>query len=210
MFITLEGIEGSGKTTQIGYISAFLRQHGHDCVVTREPGGTPIGRKIRSILLDPDSKGMAHLTELCLYLADRKEHLHKLIQPALRQQKIVICDRYSDATAVYQGYARGIDLELIQLLHRCICEDVKPDLTLLLDLPPEIGLARAWAQISEGDRSDAETRFEKKALAFHQKVRQGYLELARMESERFHIIEAHHDKQQVRDDILAVLSPMIS
>ena len=210
MFITLEGIEGSGKTTQISYITEYLRSRGRECIVTREPGGTPIGRKIRSILLDPDSKGMAHLTELCLYVADRKEHLHKLIQPALRQKKIVICDRFSDATVVYQGYARGIDMNLIHSMHRSICGDVKPDLTFLLDLPPETGLARAWKQINAGNRSDAETRFEQKTLAFHHKVRQGYLDLARLEAERFHVIKANRDKQQVREDILAVISSMIA
>ena len=210
MFITLEGIEGSGKTTQIAYLAEFLREGGRDCIVTREPGGTPIGQKIRSILLDPESKGMAHLTELLLYVADRNEHLKKLIQPALDQEKIVISDRFSDATVVYQGFVRGIDLQFIKQLHENILGGFKPDLTLLLDLPPEIGLQRAWSQIHAGNRSDAETRFENKTLAFHRKVRQGYLELARLDAERFRIIEAHHEKMRVRDDIFAAVSAKIA
>lgn len=206
MFITLEGIEGSGKTTQINNISRFLENKGHNCVITREPGGTKIGRKIRSILLDPENKGMEPMAELLLYFSDRVQHVKKLIQPALSEGKTVICDRYFDATLVYQGYARGLDIKLITRLHELILEGLKPDITLLLDLSPETGLARAWEQIGNGSRSGDETRFEKEALSFHKKIRAGYLELARLEPQRFRVIDASQEKNKVQMDIEKVLA----
>ncbi len=206
MFITLEGIEGSGKTTQINNISRFLENKGHNCVITREPGGTKIGRKIRSILLDPENKGMEPMAELLLYFSDRVQHVKKLIQPALSEGKTIICDRYFDATLVYQGYARGLDIKLITRLHELILEGLKPDITLLLDLSPETGLARAWEQIGNGSRSGDETRFEKEALSFHKKIRAGYLELARLEPQRFRVIDASQGKNKVQMDIEEVLA----
>ncbi|MDX2439879.1 MAG: dTMP kinase, partial [Desulfobacterales bacterium] len=157
MFITLEGIEGSGKTTQINNIDRFLEKKGHDCVITREPGGTKIGRKIRSILLDPENKGMEPMAELLLYFSDRVQHVETVINSALSEGKTVICDRYFDATLVYQGYARGLDMKLITRLHELVLEGLKPDITFLLDLSPEIGLSRAWKQIDNGSRTGDET-----------------------------------------------------
>ena len=206
MFITLEGIEGSGKTTQINHINRFLKNRGHDCVVTREPGGTRIGEKIRSILLDPESKGMEPMTELLLYFSDRVQHVNQLINPALAEGKTVICDRYFDATLVYQGYARGLDIKLIARLHELVLKGLKPDITLLLDVLPEIGLSRAWKQIDSGSRTGDETRFEKEALSFHQKIRAGYLELARLEPQRFRVIDASEDKNKVQLAIEKVLA----
>jgi len=206
MFLTLEGIEGSGKTTQINNICRFLENKGHNCVITREPGGTKIGRKIRSILLDPENKGMEPMAELLLYFSDRVEHVKKLIKPALAEGKTVICDRYFDATLVYQGYARGLDIKLITQLHELVLEGLKPDITLLLDLSPETGLSRAWEQIGNGSRSGDETRFEKEALSFHEKIRGGYLELARLEPQRFRVIDASQEKNKVQMDIEKVLS----
>jgi len=206
MFLTLEGIEGSGKTTQINNICRFLENKGHNCVITREPGGTKIGRKIRSILLDPENKGMEPMAELLLYFSDRVEHVKKLIKPALAGDKTVICDRYFDATLVYQGYARGLDIKLITQLHDLVLEGLKPDITLLLDLSPETGLSRAWEQIGNGSRSGDETRFEKEALSFHEKIRAGYLELARLEPQRFRVIDASQEKNKVQMDIEKVLS----
>ncbi len=206
MFITLEGIEGSGKTTQIPYIVDFLNQNGRACVVTREPGGTQIGEKIRSILLDSTSCAMDPLTELLLYMADRAQHLHELVYPAIRAGKTVVCDRFFDATVVYQGYARGLDVEWIKSLHRLILNDIRPDLTLLLDLPPEIGLSRAWKAVHSGDRTAGETRFEQEAITFHQKVREGYLTLSLAEPERFSVIDASQTQENVRKDIIKVLS----
>ncbi len=206
MFITLEGIEGSGKTTQAGYIVQYLQEQGLACVATREPGGTRIGDKIRTILLDPESKDMDPSTELLLYTADRAQHIMEVIAPNLAAGKIVLCDRYYDATIVYQGYARGLDTDLIQRLHRLLFADLKPDITILLDLPPAVGLARAWKQIKNGTRTDIETRFEKETIAFHEKVRSGYLELAQLEPERFRIIDAAKDENRVRENIINTLS----
>ena len=206
MFLTLEGIEGSGKTTQINNIYRFLENKGHNCVITREPGGTKIGRKIRSILLDPENKGMEPMAELLLYFSDRVEHVKKIIEPALAEGKTVICDRYFDATLVYQGYARGLDIKLIARLHELVLEGLKPDITLLLDLSPETGLSRAWEQIGNGSRSGDETRFEKEAISFHEKIRAGYLELARLEPHRFRVIDASQDKNKVQMGIEEVLA----
>jgi len=206
MFITLEGIEGSGKTSQIRYIAKFLEENGHDCILTREPGGTGIGGKIRAILLNPDNGDMAQHAELLLYMADRAQHVHTLIKPALDAGKTVVCDRFMDATLVYQGYARGLDVDLVHKLHRMILGSLVPDITFLLDLAPETGLARAWRQIEKGERTDSEARFEKETLAFHEKIRSGYLALARKEKGRFRIIDAGLSESRVRQEIIDVLS----
>ena len=209
MFITLEGIEGSGKTTQAKHMVNFLQDKGIDCVLTREPGGTRIGKKIRSILLDPVSKDMSPLTELLLYNADRAQHVSELVGPSLAAGKTVICDRYFDATWVYQGFTRGIDIELVSRLHQLIFDGLKPDITILLDLLPQLGLSRAWKQIENGDRVEAETRFEAEALTFHKNVRLGYLELARQEPERFRVIDASRDERTVKEAIINILSAEI-
>jgi len=209
MFITLEGIEGCGKTTQIKDLAAFFEDRGQPCVVTREPGGTDIGRQIRSILLNPSSKGIVPTAELLLYMADRAQHIDRLVKPCLADNKVVLCDRYFDATVVYQGYARGIDTGFICELHRLVLADFKPDITLLLDLEPRVGLARAWQELNSGNRSDNESRFEAETLSFHEKVRAGYLELARLEPERFRIIDASRDQMQVQDDIRKVLTEVL-
>ena len=206
MFISSEGIEGSGKTTQIGHITEFLQQKTIRYVITREPGGTRIGKKIRSILLDPESRSMEPLTELLLYMADRVQHVTETIRPALASGKTVLCDRFYDATVVYQGFARGIDLDLIHTLHKMLLDGIQPDLTLLLDLSPEKGLSRAWRQIENGSRTDIESRFERETIRFHEKVRAGYLELARREPERFRIINAVQDEKNVQREILKELS----
>ena len=206
MFISFEGIEGSGKTTQINHMVNFLRNNGHDCVITREPGGTRIGRKIRAILLDPASKDMDPLTELLLYTADRAQHIREFIYPFLSAGKTVLCDRFYDATVVYQGFARGLDIGLINKLHKLLFENLKPDITILLDLPPEKGLSRAWKQIENGARESVETRFEEEKRSFHNKVRSGYLELSRLEPERFKVIDASMDENRVRSEIIKILS----
>ena len=197
MFITLEGIEGSGKTTQIGRLVEFFEDREIECVTTRQPGGTLIGENIRSILLDPANSALEPLAELLLYMADRAQHINELIRPALKKGKTVVCDRYFDATLVYQGFARGLSIELIRQLHQLLFDDLKPDVTLLLDLSPQVGLKRAWQQLNNGQRSGDESRFEAEAVAFHEKVRAGYLELARLEPERFRIIDAAQTQNQV-------------
>jgi dTMP kinase len=209
MFITLEGIEGSGKTTQIDFLVQYFENQGRQCVTTREPGGTPIGGKIRAILLAPESEDLDPTSELLLYMADRAQHINSVIKPSVAAGKIVVCDRYFDATLVYQGFARELDIGIIQRLHALLFDNLKPDLTFLLDLEPREGLARAWKQIHGGQRSNGESRFEKETLAFHKKVRAGYLELARLEPDRFRIIDATRDVRQVRGDIYNVLNAFL-
>lgn len=206
MFITFEGIEGSGKTTQIEALRRHLGAKGHDCIVTREPGATGIGRKIRAILLDPDSRGMSPAAELLLYTADRVQHYQEVLEPALALGRTILCDRYFDATLVYQGYARGLDVALISELHRLVMGNLMPDHTILLDLPVEEGLARAWEQIDNGSRTRRETRFERENIAFHNKVRAGYLALAHDAPERFAIVDANGTIEDVQKDIIEALS----
>lgn len=206
MFVTFEGIEGSGKTTQIERIHHRLVAMGYRVSMTREPGGTKIGEKIRSILLDPESHRMDPKAELLLYFADRAQHLGEKVQKALSDGGWVLCDRYFDATVAYQGYARGLDIDWVMQLHRLIFNDFKPDLTFLLDLPPRQGLNRAWRQIYKGERVAKETRFEEETLKFHEKVRQGYLSLARREPQRFEIIDAMQEPDRISETILTILS----
>ncbi len=206
MFITLEGIEGAGKTSQLDNIVAFMEGGGYECVTTREPGGTAIGQQIRGVLLNPDNDDLDPGAELLLYVADRVHHIKTLIEPHLMAGRAVICDRFFDATLVYQGYARGLDKDLIRNLHRWVCRDLTPDLTLLFDLKPKVGLARAWRQINSGGRTGQESRFEQENLAFHERVRKGYLDLAQSEPERFRIIDAEKDPLHVAQAIEKALS----
>ena len=206
MFITLEGIEGSGKTTQMQQLSTFLENKGHACVLTREPGGTDLGKKIRAILLDPASTDLVPTAELLLYMADRAQHINSLIKPCLAEGRVVLCDRYFDATIVYQGFARGLDTGFIENLHRLIFDDLKPDITFLLDLAPRTGLARAWKQLESGTRTGTESRFEEETISFHEKVRAGYLQLARHQPERIKIVDGSQDEKQVQSDIRKVLA----
>jgi dTMP kinase len=205
MFITFEGIEGSGKTTQIELLVPVLEANGYDCIFTREPGATEIGTKIRAILLDAAHTNMLPLTELLLYEADRAQHVHEVIKPALAANKVVVSDRFFDATTVYQGYARGYDLDLIQQIHRVVLGGLKPDLTLILDLPVQEGLDRAWQRINNQSGGLPEDRFEKEAIAFHERVRQGYLALADNEPERFRLIDASRDGQTVHKEIAEIV-----
>ena len=210
MFITLEGIEGSGKTTQIRFIDRWLTEAGYACLTTREPGGTPIGSQIRAVLLNPDNEDLAPAAELMLYVADRVQHVETVIRPGLLAGKAVVCDRYFDATLVYQGYARGLDRGLILQLHRLACRALMPDLTLLLDLPPAMGLERAWRRIHADDAHARESRFETETLAFHERVREGYLDLARRESRRFAVIDAARDAAAVSQQIDAALAAFVA
>jgi dTMP kinase len=209
MFITLEGGEGAGKTTQIEHLAGWLAERGVACTRTREPGGTLLGRAIRAVLLNPENAGMAPATELLLYMADRSEHIHRVITPALSAGRTVLCDRFFDATVVYQGFARGLGSDWILRLHQMVFAGVTPELTLLLDLPPELGLARARRQLTKGGRAAAESRFEDEALAFHQRVREGYLQLARQAPARFRVIDAARDERRVQEDIRAAVEALL-
>ncbi len=201
MFITFEGIEGSGKSTQIRRAGAYLRDRSVEVRLTREPGGTPVGAQIRALLLDPENEGLDYQAELLLYMADRVQHVKTLVQPALRKGSVVLCDRYFDATVVYQGAGRGIDTTLIFDLYRLLLGTFKPDMTLLFDLPPRTGLARAWGEVESGGRSVQETRFEKEALVFHEAIRAGYLSLAHNEPDRFRVIDASRPIEDVWDAV---------
>lgn len=183
-FITFEGIEGCGKTTQIKQLAERLESNGHRVVMTREPGGCPISDKIRSILLDAENRDMCSLTELFLYAAARAQHVAEVIRPALESGCVVLCDRFTDATIAYQSFGRGIDRATINDLNTLACQSLHPDLTILIDCDAEIGLKRARQRI-ETTAGPREERFELEALEFHRRVRDGYLSLARQEPTRF-------------------------
>lgn len=202
MFITLEGTEGAGKTTQLPHLVRFLENRGYDCIVTREPGGTPTGQKIRALLLDPANKDITPEAELFLYAADRAQHVRTVIAPALAEGKAVICDRFCDATEAYQGVARGLDRRLIDMLNRVATNGLKPDITILFDLSPETGLARAWERIRNNGDAIADHRFETENLNFHDRVRKGYLEIAAREPARFLIVNAAGNEETVRQELL--------
>lgn len=205
MFISLEGIEGSGKTTEMGFLRRYFETRGIDCVFTREPGGTEIGGQIRKILLDPANTALEPYAELLLYVADRIQHINEVIMPALNAGKWVVCDRYFDATLVYQGYARGLDREIMRALHQKLCRNLYPDLTVVFDLEPELGLRRALGDLDQGARCNEESRFERETLAFHNKIRNGYLDLAERDPIRFRVIDASGTPAAVHELFMAEL-----
>jgi dTMP kinase len=201
-FITLEGIEGAGKSTAVRFVSAALSAAGHTVLVTREPGGTPLAERLRAIVLEPGTELVTPLTETLLMFAARALHVTHLIRPALARGDWVVCDRFTDATRAYQGSARGVDAGLIEQLAQAVHGDLQPDCTLLLDLPVPVGLARARA------RPGAADRFEAESVRFFEKVRAGYLALARAEPERVHLIDAAAPMAQVERDIGAILQSL--
>ncbi|MFH0786361.1 MAG: dTMP kinase [Pseudomonadota bacterium] len=207
MFITFEGIEGCGKTTQIKLLRKTLNERGVPCLITREPGATKIGLQIRAVLLDQKNKKLDPKAELFLYLADRCPHLNEKIQPSLAQGQWVISDRFWDATVVYQGLARGLDLKILNRLRPWILGDLKPDRTFLLDLPVSLGLARAWERINRSEESKKESRFEQEAGAFHEQIRRGYLSLARKEPGRIKVIDATLSPAKIHQQIVDLLFP---
>lgn len=206
-FITFEGVEGSGKTTQAHLLGEYLSSLRIPVVVTREPGGTDIGEQIRQILLASDNRGMTPETEILLYAASRGQHLREKIAPALDSGRWVICDRYSDATIAYQGYGRGLNLGLIAELNRLVSLELEPDLTILLDLDVRKGLKRA--RIREEGGNLREGRFEEEGEAFHQKVREGYKEQARRYPERIKTISAEGSIEEVNRRVIEIVSALL-
>lgn len=207
-FITFEGIEGSGKTTQIRLLTQWLQQYNTEVIQTREPGGCPIADQIRGILLHPDNATMVSRTELLLYAAARAQHIEEIVRPALTAGKVVLCDRFTDATLAYQGDGRGLDRDLIIQLNHLAAGDCCPDLTLLFDLPVEIGLGRARQR--ETDLQDSsEGRFEREQHEFHQRIRDGYLSLAAAEPQRFKIIDATLSAQQLSQQITQIIADFL-
>ncbi len=202
MFITLEGSEGVGKTSNMQYIQSLLEAKSIDYIVTREPGGTALGEALRAMLLGEDFKGMADDTELLLMFAARAEHVAQVIRPALEKGQWVLCDRFTDATYAYQGGGRGLDMGRIAGLEQWVLGDLRPDLTLLLDAPVEVGRERA------GKRS-APDRFEQEQVAFFERVRESYLILARQQPERIKIIDASQALPDVQKQIATLLNEII-
>jgi len=203
-FLTFEGPEGCGKTTHARLLKDYLVARGYSVVHTREPGGNPVAEAIRAILLSPENK-IHPLTELLLYEASRSEHTQQVIKPALDSGRVVICERYTDATVAYQGYGRGIDLKIIKELNKIATEGIKPDLTVYLDIASDEGLkkARRKMDFDDGDR------IEKESLEFHEKVRRGYLLSARREPRRIKVVEVKDDINATHKDILSVVLPLI-
>lgn len=201
-FISLEGIEGAGKSTQLDVIQGCLEDRGIRVVTTREPGGSPIGERIRALLLDPQSKGMVTDTELLLMFAARAEHIAQLIRPALEQGTWVLCDRFTDATYAYQGGGRGLDTGRISLLEDYVQGSLRPDLSLLFDLPAATGLARA------GKRS-APDRFESETLRFFEDVRSAYLAIAGSQPHRVRVIDAGAQLEQVSQSVRRQVSDFL-
>lgn len=204
LLITFEGIEGCGKSTQLSLLAERLRRRGMEVLVTREPGGCPLADAIRSILLHPDSTALVPRAELLLYAAARAQHVDEVIRPALNRGSTVLCDRYLDATVAYQGFGRGLDAQLIDSLNTLATDGILPHLTLLLDMPVEEGLRRARRRNATQPSGEDEDRFERESFDFHQKVRDGYLHLARQE-ERFRVIDATGSVEAVSARVAAAV-----
>ena len=202
-FITVEGTEGVGKSSNIAFIQATLQQAGIEVVVTREPGGTKLGEEVRELLLDHRHSGMSSDAELLLMFAARAQHIEQVIKPALAKGQWVLCDRFTDATYAYQGGGRGISNERIAALETWVQGSLRPDITVLLDLPVEIGLARAGAR-------GAADRFEKEQQAFFEQVRNAYLAQAKKAPERYRIIDASRTLDEVQQQIADVLQAILA
>jgi dTMP kinase len=199
VFITFEGPDGSGKTTQARLLAGWLRERGYEAVLTREPGGTDIGDQIRTVLHDPANGAMDARTEILLYSASRAQHVAQRIRPALAAGQIVISDRYADSTLAYQGYGRGLDLETLRQITDFATGGLTPGLTLYLDIPPEAGLERRQVGGDEWNRLDAE------AIEFHQRARAGYLELMKGEPERWVVVNGARPVEEVQEEIRGVV-----
>jgi len=202
-FITVEGTEGAGKTSNIAFLQARLEAAGKTVVLTREPGGTPLGEAIRDLLLTRRGDGMAVDTEVLLMFAARAEHIAQLIRPALARGEWVLCDRFTDATYAYQGGGRGIDIDRIAALEHWVQGNLRPDLTIVLDVPVEVGLARAG-------RRSAPDRFEREQLAFHEAVRAAYRTIAAREPGRVQVVDAEQPLPRVQADLGRVLDAFLA
>lgn len=199
-FITFEGGDGSGKSTQVKRFAEYLRSKGHDVVVTREPGGTPEAENIRPLLANVDGGNWSPQSEAFLLFAARQNHVENLIKPALVAGKIVISDRFADSSRAYQGFAGGLGLEWVNTLKELAIGDFEPDLTFLLDVPADVGLARCGKRVAE--TQSGENRFENKGLAYFEKLRQGYLEVAKMYPARFVVIDALQNMDDITRQII--------
>jgi dTMP kinase len=199
LLVTFEGIEGSGKTTQVGLTKAFIEEQGYPCLATQEPGGVPLGHEIRRLLLDKDDVRIDPLAELFLLEANRAQHVVEVIRPALEKGLVILCDRYTDATIAYQGAGRGVEVTLIEQMNRTAIDGLTPQLTIILDCPVAVGMARA----------KGEDRFEREDTAFHERVRKGYLQIARQEPQRVQVLSAEGTQMEIQKQIRALVLPLI-
>jgi dTMP kinase len=199
LFVTFEGVEGCGKSTHLRRLAGTLRAAGYDIVETREPGGTELGRALRALLLAPSSAPPTPLAELLLYCADRAQHVASVIRPALAAGQVVLCDRFSDSTISYQGYGRGLDLDLVRTLDARARDGLEPSLTVLLECPVADGLARARGRTGETDR------FERETLAFHEAVRRGFQALAAGAPARYRMVDSSRPTELVARDVAAAV-----
>lgn len=205
LFITFEGGEGAGKSTQIKRLAERLRQDGRDVLITREPGGTPEAEAVRALLVSGDVGRWTAKSEALLNYAAREQHLEQVIRPALAQGHTVLCDRFMDSTRAYQGHAGGCDSSFIDALEKAVVADTLPVLTLIFDLDPAVGLERAKAR---GD-AISEDRYERKGLTFHKRLREGFLDILRKNPKRCRLIDAAQDIDMVTDDVWSVVSGVL-
>lgn len=200
LFISLEGPEGSGKSTQAKLLHQYLRKNGFNVNFIHEPGTTAVGKKIRSILLDPENKELKPLTEMLLYMTSRAQLIDEKIKPALDEKRIIICDRFLDSTLVYQGYGLGMDLKFIKNLGDIVCQGIEPSLTIMLDIQPAIGLRRS---------KKIKDRIERRSLGYHNKVRRGYLRIAKANRERVRLIPAESSVSHIHSQIIKLVNSLI-
>lgn len=201
-FITFEGGEGAGKTTQIAMLADALRRQGREVLVTREPGGSPGAEAVRLVLLSGAAEPLGPEMEAILFAAARSDHVESVIRPALAAGSVVLCDRFYDSTRVYQGATGGVEPGFLARLEDVACEDCRPDLTILLDIDPQMGLQRAHARRRVGDAAD---RFERESVALHSRRREAYLDIARAEPERVAIVDASADPAGVHEQVLGIV-----
>jgi len=211
LFLTFEGIDGSGKTTQLRRLGRRLRQEGFEVLETVEPGGTPIGDQIRRVLLDAANQELCPTVELLLYFAARAQNVEECILPAIEGGKIVLSDRFTDSTTVYQGFARGLGEQVVTDLERIACRGLRPDLTLCIDIDLETSLARARARNLEFEGEQAlQTRMDEQSVEFYRRVHEGYKLLAAREPERFRLIDGRHDLDTIEAEIWRAVQPLLS
>jgi len=209
--ISFEGGDGSGKTTQLKLLDNYLASRGKSCLSTREPGGTTLGEMIRKILLEAGKVEIASPTEIFLYLADRAQHVHEVIRPALASGRLVLCDRFTDSTLAYQGYGRGVDLDMLRRLNQVASHGITPDVTFLLDCPVEVGLSRtAQRNMNLKSGGSREDRFEQERADFHERVRRGFLELARAEPQRIYVLDASRPTEEVHHEIKKIVDQKLA
>jgi len=205
-FITFEGLDGTGKSTQLRKLAAALRSAGYKVVETREPGGTATGEKIRRVLLDSATEGLSPLAEMALMFASRAQHIAEVIQPALDQGQVVLCDRFTDSTEAYQGYGRKLGSEDVLELHRVLCGDLQPDLTILLDSDPAMSVGRARRRNKIVGKQGDENRFEQQNRGFFSRVHEGYFAIAAREPQRVAVIDARGTPAQTHARVMEVVA----